>query len=133
MDYLFLAVFWYNNSIHASTQQSPYLVLYNYQVNNSPKKADLVHLLGEAKMIDNFAHNLVNLKNILEIAQTRYLDNMDKSRTDNYPRYKLLDKIWIKKPENYDGLPFYKLATRKYGPFKVIGVDEAKKNYQLDI
>jgi len=30
-------------------------------------------------------------------------------------------------------LPFYKLATRKYGPFKVVGVDKEKKNYRLDI
>jgi len=34
---------------------------------------------------------------------------------------------------NYDALPFYKLATRKFGPFKVIGVDDEKKNYRLDI
>jgi len=95
--------------------------------------AELVHSLGEAKMINSFAHNLGNLKHILEIAQRRYLDNMDKIRTDNYPRYKLLNKVWLKKPENYDMLPFYKLATRKYGPFKVVGVDEEKKNYRLDI
>ena len=71
MDYLFLAEFCYNNSIHASTQQSPFLTLYNYQVHNSPKTTDLVHSLGEAKMIDSFAHNLGNLKHILEIAQTK--------------------------------------------------------------
>jgi hypothetical protein len=50
------------------------------------------HLLND-KMTDSFAHNLGNLKYILEIAQTRYLDNLDNSRTDNYPRYKILDKI----------------------------------------
>ena len=58
---------------------------------------------------------------------------MDKSRTDNYLRYRLLDKVMLKKPENYDALPFYKLATRKYGPFKVVGIDEERKNYRLDI
>jgi len=133
MDYLFLAEFCYNNFIHASTQQSPFLALYNYQIHNSPKTTDLVHSLGEAKVIDNFAHNLGNLKHILEIAQTRYLDNMDMTRTDNYPRYRLLDKVWLKKPENYDALPFYNLTTRKYGQFKMIGVEENKKNYRLDI
>jgi len=30
---------------------------------------------------------------------------------------------------NYDVLPFYKMETRKYGPFKVIGMDESKKKY----
>ena len=60
--------------------------------------AELVHSLGEAKMINSFAHNLGNLKHILEIAQRRYLDNMDKIRTDNYPRYRLLDKVWLRKP-----------------------------------
>jgi len=84
-------------------------------------------------MIDSFAHNLENLKHMLEIAQTRYLDNMDKTLTDNYPRYRLLDKVWLRKTENYDALPFYKLATRKFEPFKVVGVNEEKKNYRLDI
>ena len=102
-------------------------------MNNSPKTADLVHSLGETKIVDSFAHNLGNLKHILEISQTRYLDNMDKDRSDNYPRYKLMDKVWLKKPENYDALPFYKLSTRKFGPFRITGVDEARKNYRLDI
>ena len=87
MDSSFLAEFCYNNSIHASTQQFPFLTLYNYQIHNSPKTANLVHSLGEAKMIDSYAHNLGNLNHILKIAQTRYLDNMDKTRTDKYPRY----------------------------------------------
>jgi len=41
MDYLFLVEFCYNNSIHASAQQSPFLALYNYQVHNSPKNSRL--------------------------------------------------------------------------------------------
>ena len=133
MNYLYLAEFCYNNAIHSSTQQSPFLALYNYQVNNSPQTAELVHSLGEMKLIDSFAHNLGNLKHMLEIAQTRYLDQMDKSRTDDYPHYKLLDLVWLKKPENYDALPFYKLETRKFGPFKVIGIDSERKNYRLDL
>jgi len=78
-------------------------------------------------MIDSFAHNLGNLKYILEIAQTRYLDNVDKTFTDNYPRYRLLDKVWLRKPENYDTLPFYKLATRNFGQFKIVGVDDERR------
>ncbi|ORX38772.1 hypothetical protein BCR36DRAFT_441733, partial [Piromyces finnis] len=30
-------------------------------------------------------------------------------------------------------LPFYRLQARKYGPFKVIGIDKSKLNYRLDI
>jgi len=59
------------------------VVAYNNQVHNSPKTADLVHSLERTKMIDSFAHNLGNLKPILKIGQTRYLDNMDKSRMDS--------------------------------------------------
>jgi len=32
MDYLYLAEFCYNNSVHAMTQQAPFTTLYNYQV-----------------------------------------------------------------------------------------------------
>lgn len=78
MDYQFLAEFYYKNSIHASTQKSQFLALYNFQVHNSSKRAELMHSLGEAKIIDIFAHNLGNLMRILEIAQTRKLDNMDR-------------------------------------------------------
>jgi len=40
-------------------------MLYNYQVNNSPKIADLIYFLGETKIIDRFTYNLGNLKHIL--------------------------------------------------------------------
>jgi len=53
----FLSEFCYNNSIHASTQQFLFLILYNYQVNNFTKTIYLVHFLSEIKMIDNFDHN----------------------------------------------------------------------------
>jgi len=39
----------------------------------------------------------------------------------------------VKKPSNYHPLPFYKLTTRKYGPYKVIGVNKNKNNYRLDL
>jgi hypothetical protein len=37
------------------------------------------------------------------------------------------------KPKNYDALPLFKLLTGKFGAFKLIGVDEATKNYKLEI
>lgn len=54
---------------------------------------------------------------------------MNKGRMVNNPRYRFLEKVWL----NQDKLPLYKLSTRKFGPFKVISVDEEKKNYPLDI
>jgi len=133
MDYLYLAEFCYNNSIHAMTQQAPFTTLYNYQVHCDPRVAELVHSLGSSKMIDSFAHNLSNLKHILEINRTRYLDKVDGHRINNLPEIKLLDLVWLRKPTNYHPLPFYKLTTRKYGPYKVIGVDKNKNNYRLDL
>ena len=58
---------------------------------------------------------------------------MDENRSEDYPRYQLLDLVWLRKPENCDALPFYKLSTWKFGPFKVIGIDVEKKNYRLDL
>lgn len=133
MNHLYLAEFCYNNSVHASTQQSPFMALYNYQVHMNPQTAELVHSLGSMKMVDSFAHNLGNLKHILEVNRNYYLDKMDTHRTDNYPRYKIHDLVWLKKPENYHALPFYKLETRYYGPFRIVGTHEEQRNYKLDI
>jgi len=133
MDYLYLAEFCYNNSVHAMTQQAPFTTLYNYQVHCDPRTAELVHSLGSSKIIDSFAHNLANLKHILEINRTRFMDKVDERRIDNLPEIRLLDLVWLKKPSNYHPLPFYKLTTRKYGPYKVIGVDKNKNNYRLDL
>ena len=77
MEYLYLAEFCYNNSVHASTQQSPFMALYNYQVHMNPQTAGLVHSLGSMKMVDSFAHNLGNLKHILEVNKNKYLDELD--------------------------------------------------------
>lgn len=45
----------------------------------------------------------------------------------NCPIYILLDKVPLKELENDNALLFYKSPTRKFGTFKVIGIDEAKK------
>ncbi|KAG4094391.1 hypothetical protein H8356DRAFT_1333391 [Neocallimastix lanati (nom. inval.)] len=50
MDYLFPAEFGYNNSIHVSTKHYPFLILFNYLINNSSKTVDLLHSLGKSKM-----------------------------------------------------------------------------------
>ena len=115
------------------TQQAPFTTLYNYQVHCDPRTAELVHSLGSSKIVDRFAHNLANLKHILEINRTRFMDKVDERRIDNLPEIRLLDLVWLKKPSNYHPLPFYKLTTRKYGPYKVIGVDKNKNNYRLDL
>jgi len=133
MEYLYLPEFCYNNSIHAMTQQAPFTTSYNYQVHCDPRTVELVHSLGSSKMIDSFAHNLSNLKHILKINRTRYMDKVDAHRIDNLPEIKLLDLVWLKKPSNYHPLPFYKLTTRKYGPYKVRGIDKSKLNYRLDL
>lgn len=54
MDYLFPTEFGYNNSIHVSTKHYPFLILFNYLINNSSKTVDLLHSLGKSKMLDNF-------------------------------------------------------------------------------
>ena len=59
------------------TQQAPFTTLYNYQVHCDPCTAELVHSLGSSKMIDSFAHNLANLKHILEINRIRFMDRID--------------------------------------------------------
>eukprot|EP00833_Pecoramyces_ruminatium_P014090 jgi/Orpsp1_1/1188122/evm.model.d7180000062592.2 len=78
LDYLHLDEFCYNNATHATTRQSPFLAMYNYHVQASTTTAQLVHSLGTQKVVDSFAHNLENLKHVMDINRRRYLDNYDK-------------------------------------------------------
>ena len=133
MDHLYLAEFCYNNSIHASTKQPPFLAVYNYQIHSNPQVADLVSSLGLHPLIDSFSHNLADLKHTLEINRNRYLDEKDKHLYPNFKRFKVHDLVWLRKPVNYHPPLAFKLQTRKYGPFKVTGVDESKLNYRLDL
>ena len=131
--WLYLAEFCYNNSIHASTGQAPFLALYNYQLYANPQTADLVHSLGAAPHIDSFAHNLANLKHILAIQKENYLNAKDKKLANPPVQYQLCDLVWLKKPASFNPLPFYKLQTRRYGPFKITGVYPEQNNFRLDL
>jgi len=51
----------------------PFLALYNYQLYANPQTTDLMHSLGGAPHINDFAHNLANLKHILVIQKENYL------------------------------------------------------------
>jgi len=73
------------------------MTLYNYQIYATSQTAELQHSLGAANIVDSFSHNLANLKHILEIQRTRFLDKMDKYRSGNYPTIKLYDLVWLKK------------------------------------
>ena len=74
-------------------------------------------------MIDTFAHNLGKPQ--------AYPSNRSNQVPGQYgqesngqltPGTSYQIKVWLKKSENYVALPFYKLITRKYESFKVIGV-----------
>jgi len=89
--------------------------------------------------------HLIKFKHVLNANETANVFLKEIYRLHGFPKVVTTDRgvqftsqVWKELleffgTENYDTLPFYKLSTRKYGPFKVVGVDEEKKNYRLCI
>jgi len=89
--------------------------------------------------------HLIKFKHVLNANETANVFLKEIYRLHGFPKVVTTDRgvqftsqVWKELleffgTENYDTLPFYKLSTRKYGPFKAVGVDEEKKNYRLCI
>jgi hypothetical protein len=114
--YLPLAEFAYNNSIHASSQQTPFFANYGYH----PK----LDLLGTSKdenpAAEDFAKHLMEiqttLKLQLQVAQDSYKASADKFRK-NAPAFQNGDKVWLLRRNIKTTRPCDKLDYRRLGPF----------------
>jgi hypothetical protein len=114
--YLSLAEFAYNNTLHASTQQTPFFSNYGYH----PK----LDLLSPSSNInpaaEGFAKQLselqATLKLQLQAAQESYKASADKYR-NKAPTFKVGSKVWLLRRNIKTTRPCDKLDYRRLGPF----------------
>lgn len=116
--YLSLAEFAYNNSVHASTQQTPFFANYGYHpkldllnpsIDNNPAAEELVKHLSELQTL---------LKEQLQTAQESYKTSADKFRSQA-PTFKVGDKVWLLRRNIKTKRPCDKLDYRRLGPYVI--------------
>ena len=117
-EYLPFAEFAYNNTLHASTQQTPFFANYGYHpkldlwnsvANNNPAAEDFAKQLSELQAM---------LRLQLQTAQESYKASADKFRNEA-PTFKIGDKVWLLRRNIKTKRPCDKLDYRRLGPFVI--------------
>ena len=116
-----LAEFAYNNSIHSSTQQTPFFANYGRH-----PKANLFHTPQQvntiAPAVEDLATSLSKLQeemiSQLRKAQEQAKKNADKLRKEQ-PLFKIGDKVWLLHRNFKTQRPCDKLDYRRLGPFTI--------------
>jgi len=113
-----LAEFAYNNTVHASTQQTPFYANYGYH----PKFDMLKPIENENPAAVDFATRLSELHALMKIhlreAQDRYKGAADKLRKES-PSFIIGDKVWLIRRNIKTTRPCDKLDYRRLGPFPI--------------
>ena len=129
-DFLPLAEFAYNNSIHPSTNETPFFVNYGFH-----PYMDEFTLLPTTninhKTIQKVAEGFNHIQDVLLRSQELYKRASDKKRM-TAPTYKIDDLVWIQAPPSLNLESSSKLAPCKYGPYKVTNVLH-NNNYEIDL
>jgi hypothetical protein len=117
-EYLPLAEFAYNNTLHASTQQTPFFANYGYH----PKLDLLNPVANNNPAAESFARQLSELQATmrlqLQTAQESYKAFADKLR-NKAPTFKIGDRVWLLRRNIKTKRPCDKLDYRRLGPFVI--------------
>ena len=130
VEWLHLAEFVYNNSVHESTKQTPFFINYGFH----PPMDEVFLFQGSDsnyKYIKDVGKNFPLVKDVLFRTQDLYKRHADKKRMVA-PEFEEDDKVWINAPPVYASIENAKLAPRKYGPYKVLE-KLPYNNYKIDI
>jgi hypothetical protein len=116
--YLPLAEFSYNNTIHASTQQTPFYANYSHH----PKLDLLDPSKADNPATVDFATRLLQLQDAMQFqlqeAQDRYKASIDKSRKE-HPLLQVGDKVWLLQCNIKATWPYDKLDYQRIEPFPI--------------
>ena len=111
-----LADFAYNNSTHASTQETPFYINYGHH----PKINMLPTWREESPAAEDFAKQMKKLhttmKMHLEQAQSGYKEIADVKRK-KHPNFQVGDKVWLIRHNIKTNRPCDKLDYQRIGPF----------------
>ena len=130
VNWLHLAEFVYNNSIHESTKETPFFINYGFH----PPMDEVFLFQGSEsnfKYIKNVGDHFLHVKDVLLRSRDLYKRAADKKRMIA-PTLEEGQKVWIHAPPGFSSTESAKLAPRKYGPYKVLEVLN-NGNYKIDI
>ena len=129
-EWLHLAEFVYNNTVHESTKQTPFFINYGFH----PPMDEVFLFQGSDsnfRYVEDVGKNFLLVKDALLRSQDLYKRAADKKRIIA-PNLEEGQKVWIHAPPVFITNENQKLAPRKYGPYKVLEV-LANGNYKIDI
>jgi len=130
VDFLPLAEFAYNNSIHPSTNETPFFINYGFH-----PYMDEYTLLPTCninhKMVQKVYESFNHVKEVLLRSQELYKRSADRKRI-TAPSYNIDDLVWIQAPPSLNIESSSKLAPCKFGPYKVTNVLH-NNNYEIEL
>jgi Integrase zinc binding domain len=118
-DYLPLGEFSYNNHVHLSMQQTPFLLDTGChpRMGFEPlEQRSAIEAINE--FTDCMAKGLEEAKAALTRAQDEYAKYYDRCRLPA-PMFKVGDKVWLDASDIHTTRPLAKLAHRRLGPYKI--------------
>ena len=120
-EFLPLAEFAYNNSMHSSTLQSPFYINYGFHPRFSPAlvPVQVSQVPAAEDKIAQLTQIQDTLVQTLSHAQEKYKYHADKARMES-PVYKPGDKVWLLRYHIQTSRPNKKLDFKRLGPFSVL-------------
>jgi hypothetical protein len=130
---LCLAEFTYNNSIHSSTNTSPFFANYGYHPRFNLKIINQEINPAAETYIDVVRRLHIAMQEEIKSAQEAYKKFYDRARIET-PPYEIGQKVWLIRKNIATNRPSLKLDSKKIGPFKILNfVGESNLAVKLDL
>lgn len=131
-DYLPIAQFAYNNSMHSSTNTSPFYAVYGYH----PRLSVSLPLSNKDqspadKRLENIHKLHEEMRFNIALAQEKHVQFHDRKVIPG-PKYNIGDKVWLSTKNIKSQRPTKKLDYKRLGPFKIIA-KIGSRSYKLEL
>jgi len=123
-EWISIAEFAYNNSVHASTRTSPFYCNMGHhpRMGIEPRRVRVKQ--SSADFADNMLHIHEETKAAISNAQESMKRFAERNRSEA-PEYKVGDKVWLETKNLRIKRPNKKLAEKRIGPFKITQIISA--------